>query len=155
MAAEIEQLEQTESDPKLKSDGVWIPFVRTADLTVNLQLRSAASDEVREWDQKRYRLQRKMYENDNIPPISVLDKNDVDRLAEVQLRDWDIVTKGVRLEPTPANIRLVMTKLADLRVDAVAESRKHENYRAQEVKALEGNSETPSSLSSGTEGVQD
>jgi hypothetical protein len=148
----LTQLKKGQSDPTLKEEGVWSDLiVPDVAAPLKLRLRSVASNAARMWDIARFKKQRNFYLNDNVPPIEVIDQNDVDKLAEVLVLDWNVTNDDGT--PTPCTVdavRAVMAQLPDTRRDALAEAAKHNNYRQAEVLAIAKNSETPSSRDSVT-----
>lgn len=148
----IENIKKAQSDPQLKEDGVWHQIaVPGFPSTVGFKLRSANSNAARMWDQKRFRDQRHLYLNDNVPPIEVLDRNDADKVAEVLLLDWQIVKEDGDKEPIDVElVRRVMIQLPDVRFDLIEASRRKDAYRAQEVAAIAKNSDAPSLMTSET-----
>lgn len=148
----LQQLKQGQSDAAMKEEGVWAELV-VPDLAepLRLLLRSVASNAVRMWEIARFRKQRNYYLNDNLPPIEVIDQNEVDKLAEVVVLDWNITDEDGTKEPcTVASVRAVMAQLPDVRRDALAEAARHTNYRRVEAAALAKNSARPSAPDSGT-----
>lgn len=148
----ITQISKGQSDPKLKEAGVWATII-IPDVVdpLMLKLRSAASNAVRMWEIKRYREQRNYYLNDNLPPIEVIDKNEIDKLAEVMVMEWNVTNDDG--SPAPCDVeavRAMMTIWPDVRRDALADAGKHANYRQAEVAVLAKNSAAPSSQRSAT-----
>jgi hypothetical protein len=152
----LAQLKKGQSDPTLKEEGVWANII-VPDLPtpLKLKLRSVASNAARMWDIKRFREQRNYYLNDNVPPLEVIDQNDVDKLAEVLVLDWNLtLDDGMPAPCTVDVVRAVMAQLPDTRRDAIAEASKHASYRRAEATLIAKNSETPSSLDSATVATQ-
>jgi hypothetical protein len=144
----ISQVRKAQSDPGLKEAGVEHTFLQPDDDEGNpvpavvLTLRSAASNKVRLWELKRYREQRQYYENDNIPPIAIIDKNEVDKLAEAYVVAWNFTRDDDSPEPcTVETVRAVMAQMPDLRRDALEAAGKHDRYRLKQVAAIAKNSE--------------
>jgi hypothetical protein len=99
--------------------------------------------------------QRNFYLNDNVPPLEVIDQNDVDKLAEVLVLDWNLtLDDGTPAPCTVDAVRAVMAQLPDTRRDAIAEASKHASYRRAAATLIAKNSETPSSLDSATVATQ-
>lgn len=158
MPVNVSRLKAGQSDPKLKEEGVWSDFyVPDTDEPLKLRMRSLFSNVARTWEIKRAKENRRFYENDNIPPIDVIDRDDIDRLAEVLVVEWNVMEDdGVTpFACTTKNVRELMRELVDTRRQALAEAAKTARYRRAEVAALAKNSETPSPVSSITaaEGV--
>lgn len=151
----ISQVTQGQSDPGLKETGVVHTFV-VPDCAepIELRLRSAASNAARIWENKTFREQRQYYEGDNIPPIEIIDQNEINKLADALCVSWNITNDDGSAAPcTPSLIRQCMKLWPDLRRDAIAATLKHDKYRLKQVAAIAKNSETPSSLGSGTAAV--
>jgi hypothetical protein len=148
----LAQLKKGQSDPTLKEEGVWADLiVPDVPAPLKLKLRSATSNAARLWDIARFKKQRNFYLNDNVPPLEVIDQNDVDKLAEVLVMDWNLTNDdGTPAPCTIDAVRGVMGQLPDTRRDAIAETMKHANYRKAAVGAIAKNSETPSSQDSVT-----
>jgi hypothetical protein len=148
----ISQVKEGQSDAALKEAGVWHEFrVPDCPEPVKLKLRSIASNAARLWEIKVYREQRNYYENDGLPPIDVIDQNEINKLAEALVTDWNLTDDADQPLPrTVAMVREVMKDLPDLRTNAISATAKHEKYRLKAVAALEKNSETPSSQDSAT-----
>jgi hypothetical protein len=148
----ISQISKGQSDAKLKEAGVWATII-VPDVVdpLKLKLRSAASNAVRMWEIKRYREQRNYYLNDNLPPIEVIDQNEIDKLADVMVMDWNVTDDAGAPSPCDADaVRAMMTIWPDVRRDALAEAAKHANYRHAEVAVIAKNSVRPSSTHSVT-----
>jgi hypothetical protein len=112
---------------------------------------ASSSNAVRVWEIKRYREQRNYYLNDGVPPISVLDQNECDKLAEVMVTDWNVTADDGSPEPCTVDaVRAAMAALPDVRRDALQEAAKHNRYRKAEVIAIAKNSKAPSSQGSVT-----
>lgn len=151
----IDQVTQGQSDPGLKESGVVHKFVvPDCPDPVELTLRSAASNAARIWENKTFREQRQYYEGDNIPPIEIIDQNEINKLAEALVVAWNITNADGSDAPcTPTLVRRCMKLWPDLRRDAIAATVKHDRYRIKQAAAIVKNSETPSSLHSGTAAV--
>ena len=147
----LKQLKEGQSDAGLKEEGVWAEILIPG-LTdpLRLKLRSVASNAVRMWELARFRKQRNYYLNDNLPPIEVIDQNEVDKLAEVMVTDWNVTGEDGPEPCTVATVRAAMAQLPDVRRDALAEAARHHNYCRTEVAALAKNSERPSPRDSAT-----
>lgn len=148
----LKHLKKGQSDPTLKESGVWFEFfVPDVAEPLKLRLRSLVSDKVRMWEHARYRAQRRYYLNDTIPPIEVIDQNEIDKLAEVMVTDWNVVDEEGNPVPCDVeSVRAAMAELPDTRREAMNEAAKHGSYRQAEVIAIAKNSALPSSLSSAT-----
>lgn len=147
----IASLKKAQTDPTLRESGVWAEFSIADDVEpLRLKLRAASSTKVRAWELKRFRAQRSYYLGDRVPPIEVIDQNEVDKMAEAIVVDWNVTENGHPVPCTTEQIRIVMTDLPDTRRAALAECAKVEQYRLAGVEGIAKNSEQPSALSSGT-----
>lgn len=153
----ISSVRKVQSDPGLKEAGVDHTFMMPDDdeghpvEPVVIKARSVASNAARLWEVKTFRDQRQYYENDNIPPIAVIDQNEINKLAEAVVVGWNLTRDDGSPEPcTVESIRAVMAQLPDLRRDLTAAIAKHDRYRLKAVAAIAKNSAAPSSLNSVT-----
>lgn len=150
----LSTLTAAQSDTALKNEGVWHDIaIPGADEPLRLKMRSTSSAKVRAWDMARVKTQRAYYANDGIPPVAVLDQNEIDRLAEVLVLDWNLTDDTGPVSCTPKTVREVMAALPDTRREALAAADRLDRYRREQVEAIEGNSSRPSLPTSGTGAV--
>lgn len=142
-------LKMFKTDASLEEKGV--PVMIAAGVTVNI--RSATSRKVREWEIARYKKHRALYAGGGGLTVDQMDKDEIDKCAEVLVTGWDGLTQDDDVTPIAFSIeaaRQVFTEAPAFRRAVVAASVELENFRKTEAEAAAKNSEMPSKQDGGT-----
>jgi hypothetical protein len=115
-------------DEKAENDGRWVEFRGG----VQMKIRSDNSLKVRQWNNKRARIQRQqIIAHGGILPVEMADKNEVEMCGQVLVVDWKGVTDraGTALPFSIENATRLMRELPALRRDVIFAARSEETFR--------------------------
>lgn len=137
----INVLQAFQVDPEAEDAGVWVDLYGTS-----FRIRAMGSPEVQRAVQKlNKKYDRARQANDGVLPPDLVDEESGQQCAAM-VTGWknmpDPDRPGETLDYSPDAARALFTRrdLRRLRVMLFAEATNHENFRAEQVKAVEGNS---------------